>query len=160
MFRGRDLIRMTAEDLSWEERNHLYKLSAIPTLCVFFVILIYFNYLMYTDPLETRWEFVTLICLPFFIFFPTTFMVTFEILYHRKVSKPISFHLKRLVGQMFFLAVSASWFLAMLIIMQPVLSPIIGDRDFLVSSVLSLIIFAIVVVRFRKIIDRIDRAEW
>ena len=151
---------MTTEDLSWEERNHLYKLSAIPMFCVFLAILIYFNYLMYTDPLETRWDFVTLIGLPFFFFFPTTFMVTFEILYHRKVRKPISFHLKRLVGQMFFLSVSALWFFGMLIVMQPVLSPIVGDRDFLVSSFLSLIIFAIAVVRFRKIINRIDRAEW
>ena len=114
--------------------------------CVFLVILMYFNYLMYTDPLKTRWEFITLIGLPFFIIFPSTFMISFEILYHRKVRKRISFHLKRFIGQMFFLLVSTLWFFGILIIMQPVLSPIVGDRDFLVSSFLSSIIFAIAVI--------------
>jgi hypothetical protein len=151
---------VTPEDLTWEERNHLYKLSAIPMFCVFLAFLIYFNYLMYTDPLETRLEFITLIGLPFFISFPMAGILSYEILYCRMVKRSLRFDLKRFVGRTFFLLVSGFWFFSMLLIMQPVLSPIIGDSDFLVSIFLSLIIFALIVVRFRRIVSKLDRGEW
>jgi hypothetical protein len=151
---------MTNEELSWEETNHLYKLCAIPMLFVFFIMLIYFNYLMYTGSLKTRWDFIILIALPFFIFFPTAGMVTFELVYHQKIKKSLKFHVKRFMGRTLLLLVSVLSFFGFLIITQQLLYPIISDLDVIVGSVLWVVAFALVILRFRKLFAKLDRGEW
>lgn len=142
---------MNAEELSWEEKNHLYKLCTIPTLIVFYAILIYLVYLMRTSPFKTVWEGLFHIG-PLLTVMPTTFFITFEVLYHRKVKKPLGFHMKRFAGRMLLLAVSVlSYFGFLIYLIKPIFSPIVGDRDFLVGSVLWVIIFSMIIKRFRGI---------
>jgi hypothetical protein len=151
---------MAREDLSPEEIERLYKICLIPMLSVFLIILIYFNYLMYTNPLKTRWDFLTEIGLPLFVLFPVSGMVTFEILYHRKVKSPLKFHLKRFLGRLFLLLLSGLWFFGVLIVLEPVLSPIVGDRDFLVSFILATIVYALVILKLKEFVNRLDKGEW
>ncbi len=151
---------MTKEELSPEEINRLYKLCVIPMLSVFYVILAYFVYLLLTDALITRWDLMTRILLPFFIFFPVSGMVTFEILYHRKVKSPLKFHLKRFSGRLFIILLSFLWYFGLVIGLEPVLSPIVGDRDFLVSSVLASVVYALVVLELKEYISRLEKGEW
>lgn len=151
---------MTSEELSPKEIDRLYKLCVIPMLSVFYVILAYFVYLLLTDGLKTRWEFLTRIGVPFFVLFPVSGMVTFEILYHRKVKSPLEFHLKRFSGRLFLLLVSGLWFFGMLIGLEPVLSSLVGDRDFLVSFVLAVIVYALVILKVKEFVSRLDKGEW
>lgn len=87
-------------------------------------------------------------------------MVTFEILYHRKVKSPLEFHLKRFSGRLFLLLVSGLWFFGMLIGLEPVLSSLVGDRDFLVSFVLAVIVYALVILKVKEFVSRLDKGEW
>lgn len=151
---------MTERELSWEEINNLYKLSLIPTLLVFFVVLIYFNYLMYADSLKSVWDGLLHVG-PLFTAMPIVFFLTFEALYHRKLRKPLRFHLKRFIGRILPLLASAlSYFGFLIFIVNPFLSPIMGDRGLLVGSVLWIVIFFLVVMRFRKILAKLDSGNW
>lgn len=150
---------MTTEELSWEERNNLYKFCLIPTFIVFFLILIYFNYLMYTDSLKTLWDFITRVGW-LYIFMPTAFFITFEVLYHQRIEKPLKFHFKRLLGRLLLLLLSTLSFFGFLLVIQPVFYPIVGDWVGVVGSVLWVIFFTLVVIKFRKLFAKFDRGDW
>jgi len=151
---------MTSDELSPGEIERLYKICLIPMLSVFEVILAYFVYLLLTDALTTRWELMTQILLPFFIFFPVSGMVTFEILYHRKVKSPLKFHLKRFSGRLFIILLSGLWYFGLVIGLEPVLSPVVGDRDFLVSSVLASVVYALIILKLKGYISKLEKGEW
>jgi len=91
---------MAESELTLEEREHLHKMSAIALVVVFSVIMLYFVYLMDTDPLKTSWDFIVRIGLPSAVGMPTAFFLTFEVLYHRRVKKRIQFHLRRFACNM------------------------------------------------------------
>lgn len=151
---------MTTEELSWEETNHLYKLCLIPTFIIFFIILVYFNYLMYTGSLKTLWDFIIRVGW-LYIFMPITFFIAFELLYHRKIKKPPTFHLKRLIGRMLLLLLSALSFFGFLFVTQPVFYPIMGNwGGLVVGSVLWTVFFTLVIIRFRKLFAKLDRGNW
>ena len=48
----------------------------------------------------------------------------------------------------------------MLIGLEPVLSPVVGDRDFLVSFVLATVVYALVILKLKEFVSRLDRGEW
>lgn len=150
---------MVTEELSGEDTNHLYKLCVIPTLVVFYAILTYFVYLMRTDSLKTIWDFTFRVGW-FFIFMPTTFFVAFEVLYHRKITKPLRFHLKRFTGRMLPILASALSYFGFLIVAELIFSPIVGDRAFLVGSILWLAIFVVIVLKLKRFVGKLDKGEW
>lgn len=150
---------MTKEELSWEEKNHLYKLCLIPTFAVFFIVLVYFNYLMYTDPMKTLWDFIIRVGW-LYIFMPITFFITFEVLSYRKMKSP-TFHLKRLVGRILLLLLGAFSFFGFLFATQMVFSPIIGNWEgSVVGSVLWVILFTLVVMKLKNFFKKLDKGDW
>lgn len=132
---------MANEELSQQEINHLYNLCAISVIAIFFIILAYFNYLMYTGSLITRSDYLLKVGLPFMILGPTAGAVTFEVCYHQKIRKTLSFHLKRFTGRMIIFLISAFWFVGVLAGLEPILSPVFGSKDFVISILLSLSIY-------------------
>jgi nitrogen fixation/metabolism regulation signal transduction histidine kinase len=86
---------MNESELSWEERDHLYKLCAIPSLIVLWTFIAYVVYLQRTDPLKNTWDFVIRLAFPNSIIELTAFFLTFEVLYHRRSGKTAAFHIKR-----------------------------------------------------------------
>lgn len=86
---------MSESELTWEERDHLYKLSAIPFFIVLWASLAYLGYLMHTNPLKTTLDIVIRLILPQSIIGLIAFFLTFEVLYYRKSGKTATFHIKR-----------------------------------------------------------------
>lgn len=87
---------MTEDELSWEERNHLYNLSVISFLIVVFAIAIFEVHLLETRPL-TLLDGIIWLALPAAILAPTAWLVTYEVLYYRRTRKSGAFHAKRLI---------------------------------------------------------------
>lgn len=149
---------MTTEDLSLEEINHLYKLSLMPSLAVFFIIMIYFSYLMFTDPLETLWDFITSVGW-LYIFMPITLFTSFEVLSYRKTGR--SFNFKRLVTRTLLILLSALSFFSFLLAMQLGFSSILGYwESVLLGCFFWVIFFTLVVIKFREFFQRFDKGDW
>jgi hypothetical protein len=90
---------MTEDELSPEERNHLYTSVGISFLIASFAFVAYALYLMHTvshtGSLQTAWGFLIRIGLPYSIIGPTAFFLSYEVFYPRRVRKSRMFHLKR-----------------------------------------------------------------
>ncbi len=150
---------MSSEELPWEELDHLYKLSSIPMLIVFFVILIYFICLMHTSPLVTAWDYIIRIGLLFFFVPYTVAMLSFEVLYGRKAKK--GFNFKRFGGRMFFLLTIILSLFGFLILTHTVFSHIIGDwNTSFLSIVVWLVGFFVIVTKFRQFFTKLNEGKW
>lgn len=142
---------MAESDLTLEERDHLYKMSAIAFTIVFSVVMLYFVYLMHTDPLKTLWDFIVRIGLPLAVGLPAAFFLVFEVLYYRRAKKKARFHLGRLANNVLIvIAGILSLFLvqgAFFVIFSTTLSE---RRAVLFGTGLWTLAFLIVVLKLRK----------
>jgi len=145
---------MANEDLTWEDRNQLYKLCTIPMLITFSIFLIYFVYLMRYAILQTSWDFLTKFGLPFAISIPLAGIVSFEAFYYRKLKKPIGFHLRRLGLNVSLVLVSVFSFFGFLLLTDAVLSPYLGGRAILTGVVLWTVIFFIIVTKYQRFLRK------
>ncbi len=149
--------RLSDKDLSWEETNHLYELSTIPVALVFFVFLGYLVYLLHYSLLKTQFDFLVRWFLPFFFFFLESGLVTFEVLYHRRIKKPVKFHLKRLTANSLIGLFGAALLLGFVLGLHPFLFPIAGNNDFLISALLTLLVFSVIILKFKNVIVRLNK---
>jgi amino acid transporter len=143
-------FRMTEKDLSWEERNQLYKLCAIPMCITFCIFLVYFVYLMQNALIQTTWDFLTKILIEAIIIPTLVFALAFELLYHRKIKKSLKFHLKRFGMSASLILVSALSIFALLSFLDSMLSPFLGGRAILIGAALWALIFFIIVTKYQK----------
>jgi len=130
----------------------------IPFFLVFVIVLIYFNYLMYTDGVRSFWDFIFRVGL---LFFPpyTVAMLTFEILYCRQTKKP--FNVKRFASRMLFAIASVLSLLGFLAVIINGSSSILAEENAgTLGFVLWLIIFFIVVTKFRQFFTRLAEGGW
>lgn len=144
---------MTEKDLSWEERNQLYKLCAIPMSITFCIFLIYFIYLMQNALIQTTWDFLTKVLIEVIIIPTLIFALTFELLYHRKIKKPLKFHLKRFSISASLILISAFSIFALLSFVDAVLSQYLGGRAILIGAILWTLIFFIIVTKYQKFLE-------
>ena len=145
---------MTNEDLTWEERNQLYKLCTIPMFITFCILLIYFVYLMQNTILQTSWDFLTKFGLPFAISIPLVGVISFEAFYYRKLKKPIRFHLRRGGLNASLVLVSVFSLFGFLLLTDAVLSPHLGGRAILIGAVLWTVIFFIIVTKYQRFLRK------
>jgi hypothetical protein len=145
---------MANEDLTWEERNQLYKLCTIPMFITFCILLIYFVYLMQNTILKTSWDFLTKFGLPFAISIPLAGVISFEAFYYRKLKKPIRFHLRRGGLNASLVLVSVFSLFGFLLLTDAVLSPHLGGRAILIGAVLWTVIFFIIVTKYQRFLRK------
>jgi hypothetical protein len=148
------------DESSWEDMQRLYQLSTIPMVLVFAAFLAYFVFLMHVNLLQTRFDFVFRLILPFSFLFALSGIVTFEFLHHRRFKRPWLFHLKRATGRFSIILFGISLFLLFDLGMEPFLLPLVGDNDMIVSALLSLAVFTVVVLKFKRFISRLDRGDF
>ncbi|RLI10988.1 hypothetical protein DRO25_02730 [Candidatus Bathyarchaeota archaeon] len=151
---------MSKEEVSWEEQNYLRKLCVIPTLIAFCAILAYFVYLMHNNALKSAWDYLLHIGLLFAIIPSITFMLTFEVLYSRRVKMPLKHHLKRFTGRVLLLLAALLSFFVFLAIVYTVLSPLIGDRAIVLGSVIWGVGLFIIAVRFNEFLAKLSKGQW
>lgn len=151
---------MSNDESSWEDLQRLYQLSTIPMFLVFVAFLAYFVFLMHMGLLQTTFDFIFRLALPFCLLFASSGIVTFELLYHRRFRKPWIFHLKRATGRFSIILFGISLFLLFGLGMRPVLLPLVGDNDIIVSALLGLAVFIVVVLKFRQFISKLDRGDF
>jgi putative effector of murein hydrolase LrgA (UPF0299 family) len=154
------VARMTENELTWEERDHLYKLSAIPFLIVLYAFIAYLFYLMQTDLLKTTLDTIILLGLPFSIIGPTTLFLTFEALYYRRIRKTAAFHIRRLVRRLLFVNAGVLSLWAIVIIFDVVLSANLGEKNatrlgFGIAAIaLLIVVLKFTKRRFRKVFEQ------
>jgi len=141
---------MTNDDLSWEEKNQLYKICAIPMFITFCIFLIYFVYLMKNALIQTTWDFLTNVLIGIAIIPLLIFALTFELLYHQKIEKPLKFHLKRFGINASLILISALSIFVFLLFVDTVLSPYLGGRAILIGAVLWTVIFFMIVTKYQR----------
>jgi small-conductance mechanosensitive channel len=147
--------RLSDQDLSQEETNHLYELSTIPMALVFFIFLGYFVYLEDNSLLKTQLDFIFRLFLPFAFSCLESGFVAFEVLYHRRIKKPLRFQLKRLTLNSLIMLFGIALFLVFSLGLNSFLSPIVGNEEFLVSALLTLLVFSAVILTFKDVIARL-----
>jgi hypothetical protein len=142
---------MAENGITWEERENLYKKSAVAFIVVFAVIMVYFVHLMQTDRLRTFWEFYIQVLLPMVIGATTAWFLTFEVLYYGKVKRGARFHIKRFANNVLVTLGGLSTAFLFQSISLAVVSGILGElRAFLLGTALWLVFFFIVVTKFRN----------
>jgi hypothetical protein len=132
------------------KKNKLYKKSSIPMIITFYIFLIYFVYLMQNALLKTTWDFPTKILMPVIIVSTLVFALSFELLYHQKIEKPLQFHLRRFGMNMLLVLVGAFSVFAFLLFVDATLSPYLGGRAILLGLFLWSLIFFVIVVKYRR----------
>lgn len=135
----------------------MYELSSVSLVLVFFVFMGYFVYLEHYSLLKTRFDFLFRFFLPFFILFPESGFVTFEVLYHKRIKKPLKFHLKRLTANSLVLVLGVVLLFGFVLGLHPFLSPIVGNNDFLISVLLTLLVFSVIILRFKNVIVKLNK---
>ena len=141
---------MVEGDLTWEERECLYKVSAVVFLIVFFTVMAYFIYLMNTDPFRSAWEVYVQIVLLFAFSGPTAFFLAFEFLYHRRIKKAARFHVRRFVGNVFVPLVGTLTLLGLQCVFVIVFSKTLSEfRAILLATALWVVVFFIIVLKLR-----------
>lgn len=141
---------MTYEGLTIEDREHLYRLCVIPfiiTLCIF---IFYLVFLMRNQMIKTTMDLLTKLFLPFVIIVIMVGVISFETLYHRKVKKPLMFHMKRLVWQFLFVLACAISFFALLLLFDTYFSQILGKWNAVLALLLWTVVFAVMVTRYQR----------
>jgi hypothetical protein len=151
---------MSGRELSMEERNKLMETAAVSMAITSFAFLAYFVYLMENKLLPTMWVFLLKWCLPFIMVGVLSGIITFEVGYHRKIKSPWKFHVKRLGGQLLLLATSTLSFVVFVGWMDEVLTPTMDGKGFLVGSFIFALAFAAVVLKFRRIVGKLQNGSW
>ena len=142
---------MNESEISWKERDRLYKLSAIPFLIVVYAFIAYVVYLMRTNPLRDIWDFTVRVGLPSSVIGSSALFSTFEVLYHRKSGRTATFHIKRFAHRAFFVNVGVLSFLALIIIFNIAFSDTLGEKNAtLLGFGICAIIFLIVALKLGK----------
>jgi len=142
---------MAESELTPEDREHLHKMSAIALMLVFSAIMLYFIYLMNTNPLKTLWDLIVWVGLPSAVGMPTAFFLTFEVLYRRRVKNRIQFHLRRFAGNMLVPVVGILSLLSVQGIFFVLFSTALSERRaVLLGTGLWVLMFLTVVFKLRK----------
>ena len=86
---------MSEAELTLEERSHLWTKCGIAFLVVFFSFLAWLLHFKVTKSPPVGWDIFIWIGLPYGIVGPTSFFLTYEVFYPRRVRKSRLFHVKR-----------------------------------------------------------------
>jgi hypothetical protein len=146
---------MPDQQLSLEQKNRIYEISAIPVILAFFVFLAYAISLLQKNLLGTTWNFIMLWFLPFFI---VEFMVgtlSFEILYHQKMKKSLAFHMRRFGMNMALAVLSVLSLVALMLFMDVTLSSLLGKYAVVLGMVLWSLMFAAIIAKFQRVFSNI-----
>jgi hypothetical protein len=87
--------------------------------------------------------------------------LSFEVLYRRKVKKPLRFHLKRFAGRMMIIAGGASLFFAILSVFDAILSlSREGVEIFIYGGAIWFAVWFAIVVRFKQVFGKLYKGQW
>jgi hypothetical protein len=152
---------MVTEELSKKEEIHLYNLSVIPCAIVFILIMVYFVYLMHTNPIKSVADYLFRVGSLIAIFLPLSIFGTFELLYSRKVKKPFKIHLKRFIGKMVVALTMMSSLFGILSIFFYGIPTFVSEAVALICSfTIWSLIWAITILRFRRVFDKLYQGQW
>ena len=152
---------MLNEELSHEEESHLLNLSCIPLLVFFPLLGVYFVYLMQKDLLKSAFDVLLYIGFALVVAMPMTVFLSFEVLYSRKIRKPLRFHLKRLIGRMTIIGVGALLFSLTLGVLLATLSALMSERNtFLLSFATWALLWTAVVIKLRQEFTKLYKGMW
>jgi hypothetical protein len=79
------------------------------------------------------------------------------VLYHRRIKKPLKFHLKRLTANSLVGLLGVALLLGFVLGLHPFLFPIVGNNEFLISVLLTLLVFSVIVLRFKDALARLNK---
>ena len=148
-------------ELSPEEERHLLNLSVIPAALVTYLLIACFLYFTPNQLSLSLWNYLSHFGIPFVIAIPVTIFLSFEILYSRKIKKPISHHIKRFLGRMSIILTGILIFVITLVIIYFALISWIDEwKVLLLTGVIWFGIWGPLVFRFKKILNKLYKGQW
>jgi hypothetical protein len=152
--------------ISQKEEDKLYLISSIPSIliCLAFAMLYTFRVKeIYQQGFQ--FDYILWDMIPYFLMLPITasfsFLLAYEVLYHRKIKEPLNFHIKRLTGRITTVIFGATSFVliytAFLTFLLPLTSPAI--TLFAISLVWSLLFFMLM-KKFKETFSKFEKGEW
>jgi hypothetical protein len=152
---------MTTMELSQKEERHLLNLSVIPAALVTYLLIACFFYFTPNQLSLSMWDYLARFGIPFAIAIPITIFLSFEILYSRKINKPISYHIKRFLGRMSIILTGILIFvIALVMIYFALISWIDEWKVLLLTGVIWFGIWGPSVFRFKKTLKKLYKGQW
>jgi cobalamin biosynthesis protein CobD/CbiB len=155
---------LTQEELTQEETNRLYSLSAIPAVLIFAIVTVYYSFVHLEQvypPRSLMWDLLLNLFPPVITGMPVAFFATFEILCSRKLRSPLNLHAKRFLGRMATVLIGALSFVASYIASYFLLVPLISERHAVLASFLIwLLILGILVSKFKHFFSNLEKGKW
>jgi hypothetical protein len=154
---------ITEENLPPEEMRKILEGCAVVMIATVAIFLAYFVYLMHNSILTPESPislFLLIIALPAMLSFGLAGIITFELLYHRKIRKPLQFHLKRAFGQIALFLIGIVPAAVLIELFDRFLSPYFGRGIFLLGPFVWVWVFVIIVFKFRKFIRKLGNGAW
>jgi hypothetical protein len=154
-------MRMTLDRLTRKEEERLYFLSSIPAVVIFFISACYYGFVHLNEsyPQESfMWDFLTHFFLQVMIGAPAAAVLTFEILYQRRMKSPVKIHAKRFLSRMTLVLVSVFLLFASYVISCFFLAPLISERyAMLCSFFIWVLTLCIILSKFKRFINLLNK---
>lgn len=151
---------MKMTELSPDEERHLLNLSVIPALIVTYILIAFFLYFGWNQqPFSVRYC-LAYFGIPFAILMPATFFLSFEILYSRKLKKPLKYCTKRFFSRVLILVAGISIFIVLSITYFALFTWIDEGQVLLFTGATWFAIWIVLFFRFREIFDKLYTGKW
>jgi len=157
---------MVTRELTREEEDRLYAISCIPFVIISTAIALHYLFFRLEEvyppgaPFEpVIWDILPRLFLPLLTWAPISFILTFEILYHRKIKKPLKFHVKRFMGRTLVLLIGMASFFAIYIPFL-FLSPLISASYALIFIlIIWSLTFYVILTKFKGFFGKLEKGE-
>ena len=149
--------------ISLDEENRLYGISAVPSVVVFAILVFYYNFVHLAQlPSGTSimWDALLNLIVPMLVLAPTSFFLAYEILTSKK-EKSMALHVKRFIGRMAILSITASLLALVYLASYFLLAPLISERFAAIFSLLMwLMILTLVLAKSKSFFDKLEKGRW
>jgi hypothetical protein len=148
-------------ELSPEEERHIQNLSVIPAAIVVYVFIGYVIYLVHAgQPLQPAfylWYFLVV----FMLAMPATLFLSEEILYARKVPRPLASLIRRFLGKMSIAIIGAVLFGTILEITSLTLSSLIAETEVTVlTAIIWFAAWGYLIIHYRERFKELSKGNW
>ena len=148
---------METKELDLEERRHIQNLSVIPAVIVMYVFIGYLIYLIKIDQNIQPTFYLPYLLVVCVLAMPAAAFLSQEILYARKTHASLTSALKRFVRKMSIAVIGAVLFAVIFEMDNFALSSLINQNGLLViTGIIWFVVWALLVLRFRRILTTIQ----
>jgi len=160
---------MVTRELTREEEDRLYAISCIPAVIISTAIALHYLFFRLEQiyppgaPFEpVMWDVLPRFFLPLLTWAPISFILTFEILYHRKIKKPLKFHVKRFMGRTLVLLIGMALFYATwipFIFLYPLISASYALIWWVIFFIIWSLTFYVILTKFKGFFSKLEKGE-